>query len=281
MQVKAFSVLLGASVIMAGCGSPGGSSGTPPPAAPDLTGNWQIQSSVTSGANPLIAIVLLGALESNGNQVSGTFRFTNLSDPTTCGLNQAVTVTGAVDSKNNLTLTSSALPNGTTIKAQMAIAGAQPPYAGAGTIEVDGATCTFPAASSIGEQILNTSGTYAGTLSPGTPGSPGSGPTAAVSLTLTQAASPAADGQFAATGTFNYQIGSCSGSAPLSGTVSGVGMILSSENAPPVNLQSVAFFGTSNPAATAINGSLLEFLPAPCSTDPASSAFYTGQMSRQ
>jgi hypothetical protein len=266
---------------MAGCGSPSGSSAILPTVAPDLTGNWQIQSSVTSGANPLIGIVLLGALDSNGNQVNGTFRFTNLSDPTTCGLNQVVTVTGAVDSEGNLTLTSSALPNGTTIKARMAITGTQPPYAGAGTIEVDGATCAFANASSIGEQITNTSGTYAGTLTPGTLGSPATGPSATVTLIVGQAASPAADGQFAATGTLSYGIGSCSGSAPISGTVSGVGMILSSANAPPVNLQVVTFVGTSNPAATAISVGVVLFVPAPCSSNPASNASYFGQLTRQ
>jgi hypothetical protein len=281
MQVKAFILLFGASMIVAGCGSPGNSSVTPPPVAPDLTGNWQIQSNPASGTNPLTAIALLGALESNGNQVSGTFRFTNLSDPTTCGLDQVVTLTGAVDSNGNLTLTSSTLPNGTTIKAQMAISGAQPPYAGAGTIEVDGTTCTFATAPSIGEQFLNTSGAYAGTFTPGTLGSPSTGPSAAVSLTLTQLAIPGPDGQFAANGTINYQIGSCSGSAPISGDVSGVGVTLLSESTPPASPQVLTFIGTSNPAATAISAGALIFVPAPCSSDPTSNVSYFGQLNRQ
>jgi hypothetical protein len=280
MPVKAFIVLFGASMILAGCGSPGGSC-IPPPVAPDLTGNWQIQSNVASVTNPLVAIVLFGALESNGNQVSGTFRFANLSDPTTCGLDEVVSVAGAVDSKGNLTFTSSTLPNGTTIKAQMEISGAQPPYTGAGTIEVDGTTCTFATAPSIGEQFMNTSGAYAGTFTPGTLGSPGSGPSAAISLALTQLAIPGPDGQFAANGTINYQIGSCSGSAPISGDVSGAGVTLSSGSTPPASLQVLTFIGTSNPAATAISAGIVSFVPAPCSSDPESNASYFGKLDRQ
>lgn len=187
MKVRALVVLFGASMILAGCGSPTtSSSGTSPPVAPDLTGNWQIESAVISGTVPPIGIVLFGALESTGNQVSGTFRFNDLSQPTTCGLNQVVTVTGAVDSKNNLTLTSSALPNGNTIKILLGITGVQQPYAGTGTIEVDGTTCTFPSTTAAGVEVTNASGTFTGTLSPGTLLSPATGTSGSGSLTVRQ-----------------------------------------------------------------------------------------------
>jgi hypothetical protein len=190
-------------------------------------------------------------------------------------------VTGAVDSKNNLTLTSSALPNGNTIKVLLGITGVQEPYAGAGTIEVDGSTCTFAQTAATGVEVTNASGTFTGTLSPGTLLSPAAGTSATVSLIVTQSASPGADRQFATTGTLNYGIGSCPGSVLLSGTVSGVGMILTSINGAPANPQTVSFLGTINPAATTMTVDAVDFMPAPCSTDPASSATYFGTLNRQ
>jgi hypothetical protein len=225
--------------------------------------------------------VLFGALESTGSQVTGTFRFANLGQPTQCGLDLVVTVSGSLDSKNNLTLTSSAMPNGTTLKVSLGITGLQQPYSGTGSIEVDGPTCTFPSTGAIGEQIQNATGTYAGTLTPGTLLSPGSGPSAAVSLALTQSATPQSDGEFPVAGSFNYTVGRCMGSAALSGTVSGVGVILSSASVPPANLQVVSFVGATNTTATSISAGLLEFAPAPCSTDPTSIADYTGTLTRQ
>ncbi|MGB7265610.1 MAG: hypothetical protein WBC92_08865 [Terracidiphilus sp.] len=278
--MKAFIALIGASMTLAGCGSSPATS-IVTPAAPDLTGNWQIQSDVTSNIVPPPGVVLFGALESTVSQVTGTFRFANLGQPTQCGLDVVVSVSGSVDSKNNLTLTSSAMPNGTTVKVLLAITGSQQPYSGTGSIEVDGPTCTFPSTGAIGEQVQNASGTYTGTLTPGTLVSPGSGASATVSLALIQSASPQADGRFPATGSFNYTVGTCTGSASLSGTSSGVGIILSSTSAPPANLQIVSFVGTTNATATTIAASVLELAPAPCSTDPSSIANYTGTLTRQ
>lgn len=280
MQVKAFTVLFGASMTLAACGSsPATSVATPPP--PDLTGNWQIQSDVTSNVVPPPGVLLLGALQSTGSQVTGTFRFTNLAQPTACGLDQVVPITGSVDSKDNLTLASSTMSNGTTVKVLLGITGSQQPYAGTGSIEVDGSTCTFPSTGAIGEQFQNIAGTFTGTLTPGTLVSPGTGPSAMASLTLTQSANPQSDGQFSVSGSLNYTIGSCTGSVSLSGNVSDVGVILSSTSVPPANLQIVSFVGTTDAAATTITLGVLSFQPAPCSSDPTSTANYTGTMNRQ
>ncbi len=280
MQAKAFIVLFGASLTLAGCASSHPTSGTTP-TPPDLTGNWQIQSNVISNTVPPAGVLLLGALQSTENQVAGTFRFTNLAQPTACGLDQVVTVTGSVDSKNNLTLASSSMPNGTTVKVLLVISSSQQPYAGTGSIEVDGSTCTFPSTGAIGQQTQNIAGTFTGTLTPGTLVSPGTGPSATASLTIAQSANPQSDGQFPATGSFNYTIGSCSGNVSLSGTVSGVGVTLSGTSGTFQNPQIVTFIGTSNPAATAISAGLLVFAPAPCSSDPTSEATYSGTMNRQ
>lgn len=245
-----------------------------------MTGNWQIQSSANSTSGSAQGIVLLGALENSGSQVSGTFRFTNLAQPNVCGSNEVVSLTGTVGSENNLTLTSAALPNGSTVKVSLNIAGSQP-YSGLGTVEVDGTTCAVASASAIGSQVASTTGTFAGAISPSTDDTSGSGTPGTATVTLMQAATPGADGQFTATGKLNYKVGSCSGSVPLSGTVSGVGMafwdvVFSSGGQQEVNLS-----GTTNLAATQIKAGYLSLSPAPCSDDPDSSAVFTGQLTRQ
>jgi hypothetical protein len=280
MKVRALFVLYWAAMTLAGCGSPPTTS-TSNPVPPDLTGNWQIQSSVDPGQTPPVGIVLFGALQSSGNQVSGTFRYTDLAHPATCGLIRVVNITGSVDSKNNLSLNSSTMPNGTTIKVFLEMAGSQQPYSGTGTIEVDGSTCTFPSTVAIGNQILSTSGTFAGTLAPGTLVSPGSGPSATISLVLAQSATPQSDGQYPATGTLNYAVGSCAGSASLSGTVSGSAVILSWLGGLPTDPQEVSFLGAVNPATTSIGAGVFMFRPTPCSTDSTSSTTYTGTLNRQ
>ncbi len=173
------------------------------------------------------------------------------------------------------------MPNGTTVKILLGISGIQPPFTGTGTVEVDGTSCAVASTSAIGGQFMNSTGTFTGTLPASTPGSPVSGTSAAVSLTITQSASAGADGQFAATGTINYTVGSCSGSAPLTGTVSGVSLTLASTNNPSGNSPYLGFIGGMNQAASTISLADLQFLPAPCSTDPQSYAIYSGQLNRQ
>jgi hypothetical protein len=125
MKEHARSALCFAAMFLAGCGSPSGTIGTSP-VAPNLTGNWQIQTNITSQNIPPQALLLLGALNSSGSQVTGTFRFTNLANPTACGLSEVVALAGTIDSNNNLTLASAAQPNGSTIKVALGIGTAQP-----------------------------------------------------------------------------------------------------------------------------------------------------------
>lgn len=224
--------------------------------------------------------MLLGALADSGDQVSGTFRFTNLAQPDACGSNEVVSLSGAVDSGNSLLLTSAILPNGTTVKVSLKLMGVQP-YSGIGTVEVDGPACAVASAPAIGSQIASTSGTFSGTLSPGATGAPAQGTPGTATVTLTQSTAPGADGQFTATGTLSYQFGACSGSVPISGTVSGVGMsfwdvIFNSGAQEQVNLS-----GTTNLAATQIKAGYLSLVPAPCSSDPNSSATFNGQLNRK
>lgn len=279
MKIQSGIVVLAASLLV-GCGS-SPRSGFGNLTAADVTGNWQIQSSANSTTASPQGIVLLGALENSGSQVSGSFRFTNLAQPDACGSNQVVSLSGAVGSNNELTLSSAALPNGTTIKVSIKIMNAQP-YSGIGAVEVVGPACAVASAPAIGSQVASTTGTFTGSLSPGVVGRPASGAPGSATVTLTQSADPDADGQFTASGTLSYQFGACSGSVPLNGKVSGVGIsfwdiiFTSSGGQEQVNLS-----GTTNLAATQIQAGYLSLTPAPCSADPNSSATFSGQLNRK
>lgn len=223
--------------------------------------------------------MLMGALQGNGSQVSGTFRFTNLAQPDACGLNQVVAVTGTVGSGRSLSLTSAELPNGTTIRITLKMLGAQP-YSGIGTVEVDGKSCAVAAASAIGGQVANTTGTFKGKLSPGSMGTQGAGTPGTAAIALTQSATPDPDGKFAVTGLLNYRFGSCSGSAPLNGSVSGVDVTFWDVIFTSKGVQEVNLTGTTNLPATRIQAGYLLLSPAPCSADPQSSAVFSGTLSR-
>ena len=270
-------VVLIASLLL-GCGASTGS-GIGNLTTAGVTGNWQIQSSTNSATSSPKGVLLLGALQSNGNTVNGTFRFTNLVQPDACGLNQVVEVTGTFNSENSLSLSSAVLPNGTTIKIALQILGTQP-HSGIGTIEVDGNTCAVASASAIGTQVASMTGTFTGTLLPGAAGVPQSGNSGSATVTLAQSATPGNDGKFSATGTLSYRFGACSASTPLNGSVSGVSVnfwdiIFTSRGQQEVNLT-----GTTNLPATQIKAAYVLLSPAPCSADPASSAIFNGTFSR-
>ncbi|HSU19043.1 MAG TPA: hypothetical protein VLI45_04800 [Acidobacteriaceae bacterium] len=248
------------------------------PTYPDLTGNWQIQSG-TPPNSPPTALLLLGALQSSGDTVNGTFRFTNLAQPTTCALNQVVALSGRVDSSGNLTLTSAPLPNGTTVKVQLAVPEVRTSSA-TGTIEVSGDTCAVASNEAIGVQVASVTGTYAGTLTPGTLLSPGSGPIGSATFSLAQAVTPAADGQFPVTGTFSYVFGACSKSVAVTGTASGVGIMLSASTTPETGPY-LTIVSTTIPAATQITVGSLASAPALCSSDPLSTSSFSGTLLRQ
>jgi hypothetical protein len=148
-------------------------------------------------------------------------------------------------------------------------------------MEVDGTNCAFASAPAIANQFANMSGTFTGALAPGTLAAPTGGTTGTGTLTVMQSSSAGADGQFAATGTLNYQIGTCTGSFPLTGNVSGVGMILAGISGSPPNLQNVSVITTTNATATTISVADAEITPAPCSTSSTSYANYFGTLSRQ
>lgn len=278
VKAEAGIALLLAASLLGGCGA---SSGNLFGDASGLTGNWQIQTSASSASTSPQGIVLTGALDGSGKQVSGTFRFTNLAQPAACGSNQVVLLSGAIGSNNDLRLASAPLPDGSTIKVSLILANAQP-YSGLGTVAVEGGSCGVASASAIGSQVATTTGNFSGTLSPGTSGTPASGSPGTATVTLTQSPVPGSDGQFTASGTLSYKFGACSGSVPLDGSISGVGMnfwdiiFTSSGGQEQANLT-----GTTNLSATQINVVNLSLVPAPCSADPSSSAAFNGMMNRK
>lgn len=277
MKAERFIVsLLG--IALTGCGS-SITAIKPIAATQDLTGNWQIQSGDTHSST--LGILLLGSLQGSDNNVRGTFRFSNLAQPTSCGLNQVVTLTGSIDAAQNLVLTSSPLPNGNIINLQLLVS-PSPTGIDSGTIAVTGAACAFSPSAAIGARFASVTGTFAGTLTPGTfllptAGTPGTG-----SLVLAQSSVPSADGQFPVTGTLAYTVGACSATVALTGDASGVGITLAV--APPAQsvpggLNVFTFLGTIAPTAAQITASFTVF-PAPCSTNPLTSASYTGTFIR-
>lgn len=278
MRTRVVVFALAALVVPAGCGSPSGNLFIGSTAS--LSGNWQIQTSANSTTASPAGVVLLGAIEGSEGQFTGTFRFTNLAQPDACGQNEVVTAAGSVDSKGGMTLSSAPLSNGTTVRVSLKLTDT-PPYSGIGSVEVDGKTCTFASAPAIGSQVASTTGTFTGTLAAGRSGALASVAPGTATVTLTQAANPNPDGQFAETGTLTYQIGACSGNVPLKGTVSGVAMnfweVVFSAGG---DQEQVNLTGTTNLSASQINAGYLSLAPAPCSADPNSSAIFNGQLNR-
>jgi hypothetical protein len=265
----AFSSFL---VALAGCGA--GSPGVP---APDLTGNWQIQTSSTTP--PPSGFLLLGALSSQGSSVTGTFRFDDLQQPLACGnFNEVVTVSGSIDASRNLILTSASFAGDATLKIQLNIP-AQPTSFASGTIEITGTSCNSPSSPAIAVEFAPLTGTFAGTVEPGTianPGTTGGGP---VSITLTQSSTPQPDGQFPLTGKMDYTLGTCTQTVALTGTASGIGVNLTTT--PTLGSDSVNLLATALPTGTQLSAAELLFLSGTCPASPGLPTTYSGILTRQ
>jgi hypothetical protein len=253
-QTRPLIPLLAAFVI-AGCGVGTTPTQTPPDAA-SLTGNWQIQqySSITT---PPIGPSLLGALQVQGSQVTGTFYTTPIcSNPVT------VSYTGSYDSSTgNLTLTAVqvqpipvqvqlAIPTDpATIATGTMIAPASLP---GDTFGCDLKPITGPA---VGVEIAPLNGTYTGTLTDSANPS-FSGP---ATLVLTQSSTPNSNGAFPLTGTLTFPASSNLGTYTLTGTVSGEGIALSFSS-PAVIGPAISLTASTNPAASQITVTNLAFL---------------------
>lgn len=263
-------------MLLTGCGV------VPNPfAPPDLTGNWQIQSGSgpVTGSNLPNGVLLLGALQSTGSKVTGTFRFTNLTKPG-CDVGDVISVSGGVDAKNMLTLTSSKLASGGVVRIQLltipALGSTAP-----GTIQVTGGSCPYASAGAVGVEVASVTGSFAGTLVPGTIANPGTTGGVAVTLALTQAATPNPDGQFALSGNLVLTVGSCMVSRQLNGTISGVGFVITNVvpgQGIPTTASMVAF---ADPSGASLKVAQLLLVPAPCAALSAPPMPFTGSLTKQ
>ena|GEM_PF-2021766 len=268
-------------LVMTACGMPATIS-TPTPAAQDVTGNWQIQSIPTgpSGSTPTSGILLLGALKSQGSQVSGTLRFADLMIPNNCGTPLApLTFTGSVDAAKNLTLTSSSIP-GSSITVQLPLAVAVSGFS-TGTLAITGNACNFASAPAIGAQIPSVTGTFSGTVSQvGQLGTlPAPPPTATASFVLNQSASPDADGQFPVTGSISITTPTCTGTTSMTGLVSGSVVSLHTRLTGPILPAEAQVSGGITPAAPNSLYAGMTFPTGPCAT-PSASITYRGTLTR-
>ncbi len=257
--------------------------GTPLQTATSITGNWQIQTA-TSPAGVSNTVLLLGALQSNGTSVTGTFRLSSLVQANTCGqLNQVITVTGTFSTANTLSLTSAPFASGSVLKTTLQVP-ATPNAIGSGTLEIDGGACAYASGSALGGLIAPVSGTYLGTLTGQTGTSTTPASPAAVTLVLTQASTPAADGQFALTGSLQA-VTSCTTNTSVTGTASGVGVLLASAATGSLPSPSVVSgIGAVLPTAKQFQTFNVFYSPAPCATSSGVSsgtASYTGTLTRQ
>lgn len=244
------------------------------PATSDLSGNWQIQqgSQITW---PTKGVSLVGALQSQGSQLTGTFYTDSV-----CSAPAVVNYTGSVDSMGNLNLATLG------VSVQLLLPTAPPTFATgtvtAGALPGVGPVCNaiLGNAPAVGAQIASLTGTFTGAVdaSPNLPL-----PTGTVTATLTQSATPNASGQFPLTGTVTFTSGACSVSTPVSGAVGGLGVTLATSVVPanPVSAESVSLSASTNLAASQLATTGILFTPSPCSTSPSSSTTYNGTLTRQ
>lgn len=265
------------SLIVTGCGHHGT---VVPPSVYDVGGNWQMQSS-TGGTNA--GILLLGSLTQSGTNVAATMRFADLSLPNSCGTPlQTITLNGATSASGetqSLQLVSPPLAGtGSVVKVNLTLPGTQHNIA-FGSIEVDGTTCSYPpSGGGIGAQIGSITGSFTGTLT--APASLQTDPTGngKAQLTLTQASTPQADGQYPITGSLAFQAGTCSDTESLTGLVSGASATLAS--APVNGVSNVQVTSGVNPSGLQLPGFTVFFAAGPCGTGLVPYSTFAGTISQ-
>jgi hypothetical protein len=275
MQLRGVASAILFLPLLAGCGSSGGNHPTPAPVTPDLSGNWQIQAA--AAAPPASGILMLGALTSNGANVTGTFQFSDLNQVQACGgLQQVLAFTGSIDAGRNLTLTSAPFAGTSVVKVQLAIPALATSYS-AGTIEISGGNCTEPSTAALGSLFAPLTGVYAGSVLPGpsNPATTGGGP---ATLTLTQSSTPNSTGQFPLSGTLSLTLGSCSLSRALTGNANGIVANLAGFTA---GFDDVNLVTAEQPDGAKLPTVTIFFVNPPCPADTSLPTSYTGALTRQ
>jgi len=246
---------------LAGCAAAGNLATTPlPTPSAKLTGNWQIQSGTAITSNSAGSIFLIGAVQQSGSAVTGTF-----TGSTICPTEQVFNLAGSVDASGILSLAATPVPY---IQVQLAIPAAATTPA-IGNMTALGQICALALQSpAVGVQIAPVTGTFTGAVTAAA-ALPAPIATGNVSLSLTQSAAANANGQFPVSGQLTFTSGGCSSSATVTGTISGEGIALASSTG-------VSLTGATNPTASAITSSAIQFTPSPCGS--SSSSTYAGTL---
>jgi hypothetical protein len=238
MRTRAQIALLLPLACLLGCALP---YTTPPSLSSPVAGNWQIQSG-TAITSPPTGVYLIGAIQGQNSQLTGTFTGTVPCTPPVDNL------TGSFDSATSvLTLSQFA-------SFQLSLP-TTPNTLASGTIGGGGFLCLalLGPTPAVGVQIAPLNGAYTGTLTDSAaPGMSGSG-----SLTLTQSTTPNTDGSFSLTGTLTFPSSSGFGAYKISGILSGEGITLYDPT--PGIVPVVSLTASTNPAATQIAVSNLAF----------------------
>jgi hypothetical protein len=147
-----------------------------------------------------------------------------------------------------------------------------------GSFEVDGPGCGIASAPAIAAQVAPMTGTFQGVAAPAM-GSSAGAQTATSTLTLVQAVSPDADGQFPLSGTVALALGGCTASYPVSGSASGVFL-----NVRTTGVAAEGAFakldGSVAGASAQSMTTFLTFAPGPCLGGAAPLSQYNAAVSR-
>ena len=165
-------------------------------------GNWSISATSTSSAN---AFLMGGNLTQSGNSLSGKMYVTG-ADPG-CNIDpaQAVNMTGTVNG-SDVALSSAAIADQV-----ITIAASGNGSAFAGTYSIAGGNCDGDEGNVAANAVAPVAGTWNGTVQV-------SSAPVTMSVVLTQASTPSADGTFALTGSVTYTGSVCSATATVLAT---------------------------------------------------------------
>jgi hypothetical protein len=195
---RIFALTLAANLALAltGCGFFNNSSH--PPAL--TQGNWSISATSTNSSN---AFLLGGNLTQSGSSLSGKMYITGGDAGCNFDPAQAIAMTGTVNG-SNIALSSAAI-SGQVIT--VAASGSGSSFNG--TYSIAGGNCDGDQGKVTANAVPSVNGTWNGTVTVDTD------PQVQISVALTQATTPSADGTFALTGTVTYTGSSCPATATL------------------------------------------------------------------
>jgi hypothetical protein len=259
--VKLLAALL-ITTALTGCSVMNSSTTT---STPNLTGYWEFQNPQSI---PVGAIMLQGALQSQGSQVTGILNSSMGCTP------PIIDMSGTIDPTGNLTLT------GLSASAQLTVPASATSMTG--TAGGGGYLCNAVWAGPVtAVKIASTpsaplTGTFAGSIIPAN----ATTPMASLSLALTQSSTPNATGEYSLTATLTYTSGTCSATFPVVGTLTGFLAELATATGNP-QADSVSVVAATNPTASQLSSASFLFFPSPCSTIASSSSAYTGILTRQ